>query len=160
MRYPIAIEPGDENTAFGVVVPDLPGCIATGKTRKQVEKNMQEAMEFHIEGLSESGQPIPLPASSSEYVEVRALDVNCQEPTGPEIGIDVFGLERGGIFAPGAGGGFGLGDGVGELPFAVEGADVIQGGGVSRGDANEGGASEREGEFHGRDGLKGHGEGI
>jgi len=52
--------------------PDLPGCIAVAETKQEVLKLIQEAIEFHIEGLLESGQPIPPAASSVEYVDVRA----------------------------------------------------------------------------------------
>ena len=58
--------------SFGAHVPDLPGCIAVGDTKEEVLELIQEAIEFHIEGLREDGQPIPEPSSSVEYVEVRA----------------------------------------------------------------------------------------
>jgi predicted RNase H-like HicB family nuclease len=53
-------------------VPDLPGCVAVAETRGEVLELIQEAIEFHIQGLREEGQPIPVPSSSIEYVEVRA----------------------------------------------------------------------------------------
>jgi len=53
-------------------VPDLPGCIAVGETREEVLASIQEAIEFHLEGLKEDGQLIPSPSSSSEVVEVAA----------------------------------------------------------------------------------------
>lgn len=70
MKYVVIVEQGANS--FGAYVPDLPGCVAAAETRKEVLELINEAIEFHIEGLSESGQPIPQPASSSEYVEVRA----------------------------------------------------------------------------------------
>lgn len=53
-------------------MPDLPGCVAIADTKKELLKLIQEAIEFHLEGLRENGQPIPPPSSSVEYVEVRA----------------------------------------------------------------------------------------
>jgi len=50
----------------------LPGCVAVAETKQEVLELIQEAIEFHIEGLREDGQPIPEPSSSIEYVEVRA----------------------------------------------------------------------------------------
>jgi predicted RNase H-like HicB family nuclease len=70
MKYAVIIEEGE--TSFGAHVPDLPGCIAVGETKKEVLELIQEAIEFHIEGLREDGQPIPYPSSSIEYVDVRA----------------------------------------------------------------------------------------
>ena len=70
MRYVVIIEEG--NNSFGAYVPDLPGCVAVADTKEEVLELIQEAIEFHIEGLREDGQPIPEPSSSIEYVEVRA----------------------------------------------------------------------------------------
>lgn len=70
MRYLVVVEKGP--TSFGAYVPDLPGCIAVGETREEVLASIQEAIEFHLEGLREDGQPIPPPSSSSEVVEVAA----------------------------------------------------------------------------------------
>jgi predicted RNase H-like HicB family nuclease len=70
MRYAVVIEKGAES--FGAYVPDLPGCIAAAKTRDEVVKLIQDAMEFHIEGLKLDGEPIPEPASTIEFVEVAA----------------------------------------------------------------------------------------
>lgn len=58
--------------SFGAHVPDLPDCIAVAETKQQVLELIREAIEFHLEELREHGQPIPLPSSSVEYVEVRA----------------------------------------------------------------------------------------
>ena len=66
MKYAVIIEQGEDG--FGAYVPDLPGCIAVGDTRDEVKELIQEAIEFHIEGLKESGQPIPTPASSVEFI--------------------------------------------------------------------------------------------
>ena len=70
MRYAVIIEEGENS--FGAYVPDLPGCVAVGETREEVLKLIEEAIEFHIEGLREDGQPIPEPSSSVEYVGVQA----------------------------------------------------------------------------------------
>jgi predicted RNase H-like HicB family nuclease len=70
MRYAVVIEKGAKG--FGAYVPDLPGCIAAAKTRDEVVKLIQDAMEFHIEGLKQDGEPVPKPASSVEFVEVAA----------------------------------------------------------------------------------------
>jgi predicted RNase H-like HicB family nuclease len=70
MRYAVIVEEGE--SSFGAHVPDLPGCIAVADTKKEVLELIQEAIEFHLQGLREGGQPIPPPSSSVEYVEVRA----------------------------------------------------------------------------------------
>ena len=70
MKYAVVIEKGDNG--YGAYVPDLPGCIATGENRNDVMKLIQEAIEFHIEGLREDNEPIPTPTSSIEFVDVAA----------------------------------------------------------------------------------------
>jgi predicted RNase H-like HicB family nuclease len=70
MRYMIVIEEGE--TSFGAYVPDLPGCIAVGESESEVKQLIQEAIEFHLEDLDQSGEEIPKPLSKSEYVEVLA----------------------------------------------------------------------------------------
>ncbi|MFL6215766.1 MAG: type II toxin-antitoxin system HicB family antitoxin [Blastocatellia bacterium] len=70
MRYAVIVEEGDDS--YGAYVPDLPGCAAAAKTKAEVLRLIREAIEFHIEGLREEGLPVPEPASSIEYVEVRA----------------------------------------------------------------------------------------
>ena len=59
MRYPIVIEPGDETTAYGVVVPDLPGCFSASDTLDEAVTNAKEAIELHIEALLSAGAPLP-----------------------------------------------------------------------------------------------------
>ena len=66
MRYAIVIEKAPSN--FSAYAPDLPGCVATGKTIEEVKARMQEAIRFHIEGMKEDGLAIPPPSSSVEYV--------------------------------------------------------------------------------------------
>lgn len=70
MRYAIVIEKAENN--YAAYVPDLPGCVATGKTIEETEQEIKEAIEFHIRGLREDGLPIPKPSSRVEYVEVAA----------------------------------------------------------------------------------------
>ncbi len=70
MKYIVIVEKGE--TGFGAHVPDLPGCIATARTREDVLQLIKEAIEFHIEGLRESGHPIPPPSSVTEFVEITA----------------------------------------------------------------------------------------
>jgi predicted RNase H-like HicB family nuclease len=67
-KYLVIFEKARDN--YSAYSPDLPGCIATGKTREAVEKNIKEAITFHIKGLKEDGLPLPEPASFTEYVEV------------------------------------------------------------------------------------------
>jgi len=70
MRYAIVIESAGSN--YSAYVPDLPGCIATGSTREEVESEIRSAIEFHIEGLREDGSPVPPATSRVEYVEIAA----------------------------------------------------------------------------------------
>ena len=70
MRYAVIVEEGE--SSFGAYVPDLPGCAAVAETKGEVLRLIREAIEFHIEGLREDGQPVPEPSSSIEYIEVRA----------------------------------------------------------------------------------------
>ena len=66
-KYLVIFERAGEN--YSAYSPDIPGCIATGRTPDEVEKNIREAISFHIEGLAKDGMPIPEPASFTEYVE-------------------------------------------------------------------------------------------
>ena len=70
MRYAIVIEKAEGN--FSAYVPYLPGCIATGATIGEVESQIREAIEFHLEGMRDDGTPIPPPASRVEYVDIAA----------------------------------------------------------------------------------------
>ena len=69
-KYLIIVE--KTNTGYSAYSPDLPGCGSTGATREEVEANMREAIEFHIEGLKQDGYDIPEPSSYSSYVDVAA----------------------------------------------------------------------------------------
>lgn len=62
MKYPIAIEPGDKSHAYGVVVPDLPGCFSAGDTIELAYENTKEAIAGWIEMELDEGHPIPLPS--------------------------------------------------------------------------------------------------
>jgi predicted RNase H-like HicB family nuclease len=61
MRYVMIIETGKKN--YSAYLPDLPGCIATGKTVEEVRQRMREAIELHLAGMREDGLPIPKPTS-------------------------------------------------------------------------------------------------
>lgn len=58
------------NDNYSAYSPDLPGCAATGKTLEEVEKNMKEAIGFHIEGMEKDGLPLPEATSFMDYIEV------------------------------------------------------------------------------------------
>jgi predicted RNase H-like HicB family nuclease len=70
MRYAVVIEKGEKN--YSAYVPDLPGCVSVGDTIAEVEREIQEAIELHLEGLRADGLPIPEPSSRVEYIEVAA----------------------------------------------------------------------------------------
>jgi predicted RNase H-like HicB family nuclease len=70
MRYAIVVEKTENN--YSAYVPDLPGCVATGYTVEETEREIREAIEFHIKGLTEDGLPIPQPASIVQYIEIAA----------------------------------------------------------------------------------------
>jgi predicted RNase H-like HicB family nuclease len=67
MRYAIVIEKADGN--YSAFVPDLPGCVATGDTLEEVEREIRAAIRLHLAGLREDGLPAPEPAAVCEYVE-------------------------------------------------------------------------------------------
>ena len=67
MRYAMIIEQGERN--YSAYLPDLAGCIATGKTIEELKQRMSEAIELHLRGMREDGLPIPEPTSLAEYVE-------------------------------------------------------------------------------------------
>ncbi|GAC1458123.1 MAG: type II toxin-antitoxin system HicB family antitoxin [Ktedonobacterales bacterium] len=68
MRYLIIIEQGAHN--LSAYVPDLPGCVTTGRTRDEIIARMQEALELHLQGMRDDREPIPEPNSDPEWVEV------------------------------------------------------------------------------------------
>ena len=69
-RYLIILEA--TATGYSAYSPDVPGCVATGRTREEVEREMRDALEFHLEGLRLAGEPIPAPRSQAAYCEVAA----------------------------------------------------------------------------------------
>ena len=70
MRYAIVIEKAASN--YSAYVPDLPGCVATGRTVEETESMIREAIEFHLDGLRADNLPVPDASSRVDYVEVAA----------------------------------------------------------------------------------------
>ena len=70
MRYAVVIEKAAGN--YSGYVPDLPGCVATGATVEELEAEIREAIELHLEGMREDGLQVPLPQSRVEYIDVTA----------------------------------------------------------------------------------------
>jgi len=70
MKYLIVVE--ETNTGFSAYSPDIDGCVATGRTKREVYENMREALEFHLEGLQRIREEIPRPHTYSDYVELAA----------------------------------------------------------------------------------------
>ena len=68
MRYAVVYEKTPHN--YSAYVPDLPGCVATGVTREEVERNIREAVNLHLEGMRKEGESIPEATSWTELVEV------------------------------------------------------------------------------------------
>ena len=68
MRYAVVIEKAEGN--YSAYVPDLPGCVATGATLEETERQIREAIEFHLEGMREEGLTIPEPTTVIQSVEV------------------------------------------------------------------------------------------
>ena len=69
-KYAVVIE--KTGTGYSAYVPDLPGCISTGKNLDETERSIREAIEFHIEGMRSNGEVVPEPTTTAEYVEVVA----------------------------------------------------------------------------------------
>jgi predicted RNase H-like HicB family nuclease len=69
MKFTVVIEQGTDS--YGAYVPDLPGCIAAGNSKEEVLKLIQEAIDFHIEGLKEDGEPLPKVHCEFEQVEIN-----------------------------------------------------------------------------------------
>jgi len=71
-QYLIVIE-GAVGMTYSAYAPDLPGCVATGATREECEREMRDAITFHIEGLRDAGEPVPEPSQlTATYVKVAA----------------------------------------------------------------------------------------
>lgn len=69
MKFTVIFEKG--SSSWGAYVPDLPGVIAVGDSREEVERLIHEAIEFHLDGLREEGIPIPAPSSFAGIIEVN-----------------------------------------------------------------------------------------
>ncbi len=67
-RYLIIVE--ETPSGYSAYSPDVPGCVAAGRTRSEVEREMRHAIEFHIEGLRAAGEEIPTPSSEASYCDV------------------------------------------------------------------------------------------
>jgi len=70
MKYLVLYERGP--TSWGAYIPDLPGCVSVGDTLEEVKQLIREAVEIHLEGMREDGDPIPEPTTLCEYTEVAA----------------------------------------------------------------------------------------
>ncbi|AEG14641.1 MULTISPECIES: type II toxin-antitoxin system HicB family antitoxin [Desulfofundulus] len=73
MKYLAVVEQGPEN--YSAYLPDVPGCVATGKTVEETLRLLAEALELHLKGLKEDGLPLPLPSSVAEYIELPPRQV-------------------------------------------------------------------------------------
>ena len=71
MKYAVVIERASNN--YAAYVPDLPGCISTGATREETERNIRDAIELHLDGMREDGLPIPEPRTVAVEIEVGAV---------------------------------------------------------------------------------------
>ncbi|MGA2780206.1 MAG: type II toxin-antitoxin system HicB family antitoxin [Steroidobacteraceae bacterium] len=70
MEYLVVIEKSENS--YGAYIPDLPGCVAVGSTRREALRLIREAVTLHIEGLRNKGEPIPPATSKSEMIKIRA----------------------------------------------------------------------------------------
>ena len=70
MKYLIIVEKPE--TGYSAFSPDVPGCGSTGITKDEVERNIQEAIEFHLEGLRQEGYELPEPTTYSSYIDIAA----------------------------------------------------------------------------------------
>lgn len=73
VKYLAVVEQGPEN--YSAYLPDVPGCVATGKTVEETLRLLAEALELHLKGLKEDGLPLPLPSSVAEYIELPPRQV-------------------------------------------------------------------------------------
>lgn len=70
MEFLVVVEKG--KNSYGAYVPDLPGCVAVGESRREVLKLIREGIQLHIKALRESGERVPTPSSKSEIVRIKA----------------------------------------------------------------------------------------
>jgi len=73
MKYAVVFEKGE--TGYGAYVPDLPGCVAVGKSLARVQRLIREAVELHLENMREHGEQIPSPTTVLDYVRVPVRSV-------------------------------------------------------------------------------------
>jgi predicted RNase H-like HicB family nuclease len=73
-HYAVVIE--KTGTGFGAYVPDLPGCVSTGRTIEETERQIREAIEFHLDGMREDGEPIPEPTIVTVSVEIQPVSAS------------------------------------------------------------------------------------
>lgn len=78
MKYVVVIEKGP--TSYGAYVPDLPGCVAVGGTVHEVERLIEEAIEFHIEGLRQDGEQVPVPTSILKEINITSTKIRAARP--------------------------------------------------------------------------------
>jgi predicted RNase H-like HicB family nuclease len=71
MKYVVVIEKGA--TSWGAHVPDLPGCVAIGKSREEAVALIREVIDLHVEGLRDAGETVPEPRSEVEYLETSVV---------------------------------------------------------------------------------------
>ena len=71
MEILVVVEKG--KASYGAYIPDLPGCVAVGESRRQVMKLIREGIQLHIRAMKEAGEPIPLLTSKGEIVTIRAV---------------------------------------------------------------------------------------
>ena len=67
MKFMIALEPGTDTTAWGVAVPDVPGCFSAGDTMEEAMENARQAIEQHVEVLIEDGVQVPTPRTLAHW---------------------------------------------------------------------------------------------
>ncbi len=70
MKYLIILE--STNTGFSAYSPDVPGCVTTGRTKKDTKANMREAIEFHLDGMRAEGLDLPKPITEASFVDIAA----------------------------------------------------------------------------------------
>lgn len=103
MEYAVVIEP--TSTGFSAYVPDVAGCVATGKTEAEVTARMREALEFHLQANRADGEPIPRPASRLDYIEAVQSTSESSSNEAPGTRGYVVVIERGptsyGAYVPG-----------------------------------------------------------
>jgi len=78
-RFLVVIEKANGN--YSAYSPDLPGCVATGKTRSETEHRMHEAIQFHLQGMKKEGMPIPQSKTIAEYIAVTTRELNARANT-------------------------------------------------------------------------------